>query len=263
MNTTQNKTENKTQKSKSLIQNSQANLLTIFIFITAILQVLIFVQQGVTLIWLSRLAKKPPPSLVQMLDGKPVEVSAVGSKVRTAETIQRFTSDIMTLLFSARGTISRKDEPNRTKLDEGVELSGLPIEGRNKRIPTPAFEASFALSEDFRAEFLTNLAEITPPLVFRGKIQTMLIIRHLSSPKPVVNDLGNEIDGEYVVKMIADLLIFTPTNTAGETIPVNKEIYLRSVYQYDQPLSDSATQLEREIYRIRTAGLEIYRLNDL
>lgn len=257
------KTENKIKKTNSLIHNSKVNLLTIFVIVTAVVQLLIFAQQALTLIWIARLARKPPPSLVQMLDGKPVEVSAIDSTVRTAETIQKFTSDMMTLLFSARGTISREDEPSQTKLDEGVELSGLPIEGRNKKIPTAAYEASFALSEDFRAEFLTNLAEMTPPLVFRGQTQTRLIIRHLSPPEPVLNDRGEVIAGEYLVKMIADLLIFTPTNRAGQTIPVNKKIYLRTVHPHSLPLPDSASQLEREIYRIRTAGLEIYRLSDL
>ncbi len=249
-------------KNKSFTQGKQINFLSIFVVITAVVQLLIFTQQAVTLIWLSRLAKKPAPSLVQMLDGKTVEVSALPSKKRTPDTIKKFTSDIMTLLFSARGVISREDESTETQLDEGVELSGLPIQGRNKRIATPAYEASFALSEDFRGEFLTNLAEITPPMVFRGKTQTMLIIRHLSDPKPIVNHLGEEIEGEYVVKMIADMLIFTTTNTVGKTIPVNKEIYLRSVFEHSLPLPDDATQLEREIYRIRTAGLEIYHISE-
>lgn len=257
------KPENKKEKSKSKsFTDKKGNFLSLFVVITAVLQLLIFAQQAFTLIWVSRLAKKPAPSLVQMLDGKTVEVSAVSSKVRTPETIKKFTSDIMTLLFSARGVISREDNPSETQVDKGVELSGLPIEGRNKRIATPAYEASFALSEDFRGEFLTNLAEITPPLVFNGKTRTMLIIRHLSDPKPALNDRGEQVEGEYVVKMIADMLMFTNTDTVGKTIPVNKEIYLRSVYQHSLPLPNDATQLEKEIYRIRTAGLEIYRISE-
>ena len=257
--------DQKPRKVVSLTKNSRGTLLTIFVIATGLVQVLILLQQTVATLWIAKLARKPPPSLVQMLDGKPVQVSATDAQVRTPETIKRFTSEMMTMLFSARGTLPSDDSSGETKniRDEGVELSGLSIKGRNKRIPTPAFEASFALSEDFRREFLADLAELTPPLVFTGNTQTMLVIRHLSEPKQIYNDLGEVIAGEHLLEMIADLFVFTPTNRAGKTIPVNKKIYLKAVHPHSHPLADGATEVEKAIYRIRTAGLEIYRLGDL
>lgn len=257
--------EKKPKKVVSLTRNYRGTFLTIFMITMGLVQLLIFVQQTVTTLWIAKLASLPPPSLVQMLDGKPVQVSATGALVRTPETIKRFTSDMMTMLFSARGTLPSDDSSGETKtqLDKGVELSRLSIKGRNKRIPTPAYFASFALSEDFRREFLADLAELTPPLVFTGNTKTMLVIRHLSSPKEILNHRGEVIEGKHLVEMIADLFIFSPGNRAGKTIPVNKKIYLKAVHPHSHPLPDGASQLEKEIYRIRTAGLEIYRLGDL
>ena len=249
----------------SLANNKRVTLLTIFVLATAGVQIVIFAQLTVATLWIAKLARKPAPSLVQMLDGKPVQVSATGALNRTPEAIKRFTSDIMVMLFSARGTLplDKDATDNKPQKDLGIEVKGYPKRGRNNLIPTPAWFASFALSEDFRREFLGALAEMTPAQVFTGGTQTMLLITHLSEPKPVVDQKNQIVLGHHQVDMIAELYVFSPSHPAGTAIPVNKEVLLRAVYPNQNPLPFGATEVEKAVYRIRAAGLEIYRIREL
>ena len=253
------------KKVVSLANNKRVTLLTIFVIATAGLHILTFLQLTVATLWIAKLARKPAPSLVQMLDGKPVQVSAAGALDRTPEAMKRFTSDIMVMLFSARGTlpVDKEATDNKPQKDLGIELKGYALRGRKNLIPTPAWFASFALSEDFRSEFLAALAEMTPAQVFTGGTQTMLLITHLSEPLPVVDQKNQMVLGHHQVNMIAELYVFSPSHPAGRAIPVNKEVLLRAVYPNQNPLPEGATEVEKAVYRIRAAGLEIYRIRDL
>jgi hypothetical protein len=251
--------EVKIPKAQRLLKTSSGNLLTLFVLATLGLQGLLFLQTTFNTLWIAKLARQPAPTLVQLVDGRSIQVGAETSLYRSPQAIQYFVSQIATMLFSASGTVegapavSQKDL--KPKLDTGVELTGSSFRGK-RRVTTAALEASFALSEDFRSTFLPELAEITPVGVFSGTTQTVLVINYLSEPEPI------EV-GKWKLKMIANLYIFTGGDRIGKAVPVNKDIYVRAVYVTPQPLPESATETQRAVYNTRAAGLEIYRFGDL
>lgn len=251
--------EVKIPKAQPLIKNSSGNVLTLFVLATLGLQGLIFLQITFNTIWIAKIARRPAPTLVELLDGRSIQVGAKASLYRSPQAIQHFVSQIATMLFSASGTLPA--DPSGAKsslkptLDPGVELKGNSFRGKRK-VTTAAWEASFALSEDFRSTFLPELAEITPAGVFGGTTQTALVINHLSEPELIE-------EGKWKLRMIANLYIFTAGDRIGKAVPVNKDIFVRAVYVTAQPLPESATEIQRAVYSSRAAGLEIYRFGDL
>ncbi len=249
----------KIPKAQPLLRASSNNILTLFVLATLGLQGLLFLQTTFNTIWIAKLARRPAPTLVELLDGRSIQVGAVASEERSALAIQNFVSQIATLLFSTTGTLesdSRSPKNSRQpKLDPGVALQGRVFRGNNK-VTTAAWSASFALSEEFRSTFLSELADITPPGVFRGTNQTVLVINYLSEPEPIET-------GKWKLKMIANLYTFQQGERLGQAMPINKTIYLKAVYMIPQALAETATEIQRVIYKARAAGLEIYRFGDL
>jgi hypothetical protein len=251
--------EVKIPKAQRLLKTPSGNVLTLFVLATLGLQALLFLQTTFNTIWIAKLARKPSPTLVELVDGRSIQVGAETSLYRSPQAIQYFVSQIATMLFTASGTVG--NSPNQPKstlkptLDTGVELSGNSFQGKRK-VTKAAWEASFALSEDFRGTFLPELAQITPVGVFSGTTQTVLVINHLSEPEPIEA-------GKWKLKMIANLYLFTGGDRVEKAVPVNKDIYVRAVYVTPQPLPESATEIQRAVYNTRAAGLEIYRFGDL
>ena len=104
----------------------------------------------------SRLAAKPPPTLVQLTGGKTVKVKAIGSTERTPDTIKKFTLRLFSLMMTWTGYLPDKsNESNLTVKDPGVIIQEF--QGQKDKLPTPAWSSSFALSADFRRQFLTYL----------------------------------------------------------------------------------------------------------
>ena len=237
---------------KRLVSFSGTNLLPVFVIGSLALQVLLFVQTTSNAIWIAKLARRPAPTLVELEDGKSIQVGAEDALYRSPQSIKTFVSQSMTMLFTASGTLPADSSQAALKPtpDPGVEVGG------RKKVPTPAWEASFALSEDFRMAFLQELADITPMSMSSGTTQTMLVINHLSEPEQLES-------GKWRVQMIANLYTFTGSDRIGQAVPVNKDIYVKAIYVTPQPLPESATEIQRAVYKIRAAGLEITRFGEL
>lgn len=195
------------------------------------------------------LARKAPPTLVQLEAGKTIAVQPLDSKERTPATIQRFTQETLSLLMSASGRIPSADPKVQPLADPGIEVGG------NKKITTLAKLAGFALSEDFRPDFLTKLGQLTPQDLFNGATttQTVLVVRDVSVPEKVG-------DGQWKLVMVADLIRVSQTNQIGAGMPFNKEIFIRSVLQ--PAVTSVASDLERQVADTRKAGLEIYGMRE-
>jgi hypothetical protein len=129
------------------------------------------------------------------------------------------------------------------------------VKKSRKKIPTRAWEAAFALSEnqDFRANFLKKLAEIVPNGVFNGEIQVSLVTRHISEPRKIK-------DGKWEVDYIGTLVSFDRNENQGKGIAFNKTITVEAI---DTPkLPDKPTELDKKIYLVREPGLEITQIFD-
>jgi hypothetical protein len=202
----------------------------------------------------SQLSKKAPPSLVQLETGKSITVAPIGSKERTPQVITRFVSDTMTLMMNWSGTLppTTVEEAAKPKRDPGVSISERGA--KTNKVASGAWQASYALSEDFRREFLGMLASITPPGVFKGRTQVVLVPTNIQSPVSIA-------DGKWKVKMIANLTVLDQGNNLGEVIPFNKEIFVQAVEAPKSP--STASGLAAIVYQVRLSGLEIYAIRDL
>ncbi|NJM22318.1 MAG: hypothetical protein HC874_26960 [Richelia sp. SL_2_1] len=202
----------------------------------------------------SQLNQKPPPSLVQLETGKAVKVAPLGNTERTPQVVSRFVSDTMILMMNWSGTLPpiTVEENAEPLQDKGVDM--VERGARGNKVTSGAWQASYALSEDFRKEFLQKLASMTPQGVFKGTTQVVLIPLSIQSPTKIE-------EGKWKVKMIANLNVFDQTNNLGEVIPFNKEIFVRAVEAPESPVNISS--LGAVIYQVRASGLEIYAIRDL
>lgn len=245
--------------SKRLLKIPKTEVMPLFVLGTGVLQIgilFLLIFEGV---WLSRLSRKPPPSLVQLVDGRAVRVAPMENVSRTEETIKHFVGQTMALMFNWSGTLPPASKPGQKNVplpDPGVPIQTQKIGSKGEKVTTPSFEASFAISENFRPEFLQKLATLTPRSIFSGSTQVMLLVTHLSEPQ----QLG---PGQWKVKMVANLLTFEQGDNTGKAIPFNKDVYVRSIDTPLLPLPEGVSSIHRTAYQIRQAGLEIYAIRDL
>lgn len=193
-------------------------------------------------------------TIVQLEDGSTSIAKSVEPKERTHKTIKKFISDSMVKMFNWDGLIQANENgENITKPDKGIKVQTT--KGADKKIPTKAWEAAFALSENqqFRAKFLQTLAEIVPEGIFNGNAQVSLIPRHISEPRKIS-------DGKWEVDFIATLVTFDSQKNQGGGIPFNKTITVEAI---DTPQSSpGTTELAQKIYSARKSGLEIIEIID-
>ncbi|MCV3212394.1 hypothetical protein OGM63_02415 [Plectonema radiosum NIES-515] len=144
------------------------------------------------------------------------------------------------------------EEAAQPKPDPGINIGEKGLRGN--KVASAAWQPSYALSSDFRKEFLKVLASITPPGIFQGKTQVVLVPLLIQSPIKIES-------GKWKVKMIANLTVFDQSNNLGDIIPFNKEIFVRAVEAPESPANISG--LAAVIYQVRASGLEIYAIRDL
>ncbi|MFP4008567.1 MAG: hypothetical protein ACLFV6_11275 [Spirulinaceae cyanobacterium] len=205
-----------------------------------IILVVSFLQYGA----LSRLANQPPPTLVQTESGQAFPVAVMANDERTPEVIQAFVLDTLTLLFSWSGNPgTEENEPDR-----GVVVSG------SRRVTSTAAIASYAMSSDFRAEMLNQLAEMTPAGVFSGRTQVFFEPLNIEEPIAIAQ-------GQWKVTVIGNLIVTQDRRKLEDRIPFNKEIFLQAVTP--PRVWESSSLLEQEVASVRAAGLEITEIRDI
>lgn len=236
----------------SIFKLPKTDLLPLFVLATFGLQLLGLVWLFANTAATFRLATKPTPSMVQMADGRAIKVAAWGSRERSPLTTRRFVAETMALMFnmSAELPAQNAEELQTQQPDQGYDL------GNNKLITTASWQASFVATEDFRVELLDLVAELTPKDLFLGKTKVVLITRYLSDPEVVA-------PGQWKVQLIGDLVYVSATDKAGYSTPFNKEVFVQAVDPPVTPLENSASVLEKTVYSVRQAGLEIYGMREL
>lgn len=232
-----------------ILNKKDLNLTPIFIVASTGLQIILLLLVFILTARVGKLANSKIPTLVELNDGTSARVAPIGHNDRTPQVITDFVARTITGLMSwnAVSLVTDSYEKKNSQLDPGVEA-------RDKKMTTGTWSAGFALSEDFRKPFLEELAQLTPPDVFSGKTQSTLIVRHLSEPEKIS-------EGAWKLDMVANLVIFEDSNQVGKAISFNKTIFIRAVDT--PPLASNASDLQRTIYRVRQAGLEIFKIQDL
>ena len=76
-------TEVERPQAQRLLKSSSGNILTLFVLATLGLQGLIFLQTTFNTIWIAKLFRKPVPTLVELVDGRSIQVGAEASLYRS------------------------------------------------------------------------------------------------------------------------------------------------------------------------------------
>ena len=238
---------------KSSIKYSGNDVLGIFAISTFVLHIItlffLFLLSG----YYSQLSKKAPPTLVELANGESLKVNSIGSKERSPQAILHFVSSTLSLMFNWSGTIPTSDtnsKSNKPKADSGVDINSL---GGKGKVSIVAWEASYALSSDFRKQFLQLIAQMTPQGVFEQKTQVVFMPIYIQQPIQTSQ-------GKWKIKVVANLNIFDRKSNVGEIVPFNKEIFVRAVEVPEQSPSGGLASL---INHIRSSGLEIYAIRNL
>ena len=238
---------------KSSIKYSSKDILGIFVISTIALNIInlfvLFMLYGSY----SQLSKKNPPTLVELANGDSLKVTPIGSQERSPQAVLHFVSSTLSLMFNWSGTVPTSDansNTNKPKADPGVDINSL---GGKGKVSIAAWEASYALSSDFRKQFLQLIAQMTPQGVFEQKTQVVFMPIYLRQPIQISQ-------GKWKIKVVANLNIFDRRSNVGEIVPFNKEIFVRAVEVPEQSPSGGLASL---INHIRSSGLEIYAIRNL
>ncbi|WP_341531983.1 hypothetical protein WKK05_40560 (plasmid) [Nostoc sp. UHCC 0302] len=235
-----------------LLEKKQINLTPIFLMGNAVLLLLLLLIQVVNFARIGKVAQSKMPTLVELADGSSIRVSPIDNEERTAAAITYFVGQTMTGLLSWTGIPNSNDSsnPDPTKkpvLDAGVQVG-------DKKITTNVWVSGFALSEDFRGNFLEELGSLTPVDVFNGTTQSVLAVRDFSEPQKLAQ-------GKWSIDMVANLVVFQGSNQVGRAIAFNKTIFVRAIDTPPPPPNSS--KIQRIAYGVRKSGLEIYKMQDL
>lgn len=187
-------------------------------------------------------------TFVQLINGQTATVTEEQYLYRHPEVVKNVVREWANLTFNWDGTVEGTD-----RLDKGRKIG----DNSSSRVTTDAYFASFLIEagdSGFRQEFLKELAKITPPQVFAGRLQSKLLISFLSAPRQTR-------PGEWQVDLVATRIL-VDLQGGDEEIPFNRTLTLRAA-DIPAPPSPDASALEKQIYQIRAAGLEIAKISNL
>lgn len=210
------------------------------------------------------IANKPMPSLVQTLNGKAMKVEVSNNRERSPRVIKFFVMNTLTNLFTWRvNYLPPSPENSRGAIDPGVPVE---VDGNASiKIPTSVWGASFAISDDFRKDFMgKGLAPLIGTLkIVEGSSYVGFIPTIIQEPVEVKGKNPN--DRRWKVKIVGTLAVKTAVNIPETLVPINKDIYVRAV---DPPIPpdmnavDPKADLQAVIAIARSSGLEIDGMED-
>lgn len=234
-----------------LLEKKEINFTPIFLMGNAVLVIVLLLIQIINFARLGKVANDKTPTLVELNDGSSIRVSPIANNERSPQAITYFVGQTMTGLLSWTGLPksddSNSDPTKKAVLDAGVQVG-------DKKITTNVWVTGFALSEDFRGNFLEELGNLTPVDVFNGTTQSVLAVRYFSEPQKLAS-------GHWSIDMVGNLIVFQGSNQVGKAIAFNKTVFVRAIDTPSPPSNSS--DIQRIAYRVRKAGLEIYKIQDL
>ncbi|MFS0519433.1 hypothetical protein ACEYW6_32715 [Nostoc sp. UIC 10607] len=235
-----------------ILERKELNFTPIFLIVNAVLLAIVLLIEVVNFARLGTISKTKASTLVELSDGESIRVLPISSSDRSAQAITHFVGKTMTGLLGWNALPKPTDDYNpdptkQLKLDPGISTS-------KAKITTSAWAWGFALSEDFRAPFLEEISNLTPPDVFNGSTQSILKVSLISQPTRIK-------DGQWKVDMVAEIVVFQGSNLVGKPIAFNKTVFVRAIDTAALPRF--ASDIQETASRVRKAGLEIYKIQDL
>lgn len=241
---------------------SQNNRFALFVLGTLGLGIFNSLFHLITAININQAANRPLPTLVQMANGKSIEVKAFEGKERSPQLIKSFTSSSLTKLFTWQRylPLTIHDDPHKPRVDPGV-----PVEAGESKllIPTNVWGASFTLEENFRKHFIgKSIAPLLTQLgILQGKSEVALSILDLQHPVEVKSD--REDERLWKIKMVANLIVRSDADVPEKVVPMNKTIYLKAIEPAVMPdPHQPGGDLAQVVAIAQAAGLQIYAIED-
>lgn len=226
---------------------NQTNLLTVESKnLLALLQMGILGTQLLLLLGLLFLAAKQNvlanrrPTMAQLVNGETVYISEQDRNFRYPQVLRKVVSDWTTLTFNWEGTLAGTDQR-----DEGVL-----IKAAKKKVPLNTWFASVMLEPTFAEASLKELANLVPSTVFTGKTRAVTVINYLSEPRQLA-------PSKWQVDLVATRMVLDRQTGASERLPFNRTFTLQAVEIPRSPLGENAPLVERKIYDLRAAGVQI------
>jgi hypothetical protein len=174
-------------------------------------------------------------TFVQLVDGQIYYISERESAYRYPAVIKKVVTDWLTLTFNWES--KRPGE----KPDEGRQVAD------NQKVTSSAYQASFLLEPNFRQASLLEIAKLTPAEVFTGDVRAVIVVSYLSEPREVSV-------GVWELDLVATRVVVS--RSGGDvSLPFNRTLKVKSVPI--MTLNSNATDEEKQIYSLRSAGLEI------
>lgn len=242
----------KNKSYRSVFSIGGEHLLPAFVLASLGFQLILLFLMSFLAVGTWRLSYRPVPTLVQLDEGRSIRVHPTGALERTPESIKKFVGSTSVLLFNwGKGSLADLRGSETSVSDPGVSVTSK----SDLKVTTAAWETSFALASDFRQPFLEKLASLIPKSVWLGRAQVVLEMSHISEPETIK-------PGNWKVTQVANLLVFNGSHPTGQIIPFNKDFYVRAIDMPPLPLPEIATPLQRTVYKIREANLEIYDIKD-
>lgn len=178
---------------------------------------------------------------------------------REPEAIRQFVSTTMIGLFNWTGNLPPQTIEEATNPQPDLGINVRTPQGYNKRIASSSWVASFALSKDFRQDFLAQIADMTPADIFsrnqNQKITAQLIIKRVYPPEQIA-------EGNWRIGMVADI-VQQRSDKQRLITPFNKDFLVRAVEAFEYPLKQQLTPRQQAVYKLRSQKLEIYEITDL
>lgn len=238
-------------------QKKQINFLQILAIITLIFNIFtlfFIIYQGLLI---RNITTRKAPTFIELINGKPATANNILE--RNPEAIRQFVSTTMIAIFNWSGNLPPQTIEDATNPKPDLGITVKTPQGYNKKITSSSWVASFALSEDFRQGFITQIADMTPNDIFisnnnNQKITGQLVIQRVYPPE-------NIAPGKWRVGMVANIV--QNSNNKKTITPFNKDFLVRAVDAYQHPLSQEITPLQQAVYKLRSQKLEIYEITDL
>jgi len=220
-------------------------------------------QQGA----INTLSQKPPPTLVQMRDGRNIPVEAKPADYRDPENIKEFAKTTLTLLMTwtqqpptAQGN-GNQNQASAPASDPMMQEEGVPVGEGDARITNTAWIASYALSDEapdrLRTAFQKQIAQMMPAGVFNGETQVLPEITHVSNPAQIG-------PGLWQVNVVSHLNVYQRQNNRfklSRQIEFNKQLQVKAIPVPITPAN--ATPLLQAQNGLRSSGLEIVSMRDI
>lgn len=194
---------------------------------------------------LSKLANQRSPTLVQLVDGQSVIGQAYRYDYRDPKLLQNTAQQWVSLTYSW-------GFPKSEKLMElpGEGLSGIVAE--KGLVPMTTEVASHLLTPDARDEFLRGFSNDVFSQAYQGN--------QASNFRPLQMLEPEETENGWVVEVIGERHITTPTNEVGILRPVRLAVHLIATEPSEKPVVENATELEKEVYKLLQSGVRVEKV---